>query len=108
MSTLVNILFPSKKLCKKILTRSPKRVLKSELYKKNAETKGYPYRFSSHADITFLWVCLKMGSADRSKTFHSSLCGCRNTKSNGVPPKAPLQLRVNLCLLDKLNEGILD
>ena len=47
-STLVNILFPSKDLCEKILTRSPKRVLKNDLYKKKMLRPS-----AIHADITF-------------------------------------------------------
>ena len=37
-----------------------------------------------------------------------SLCGVRNNKCNGVTLEAQLQLRVKLCLGDKLNEGIID
>ena len=36
------------------------------------------------------------------------LCGVWNTKSNGVTLDAELQLRVKLCLEDKLTEGIID
>ena len=37
-----------------------------------------------------------------------SLCGGRNTKSNGVTPEPQQQLKVQLCLGDELNEGITD
>ena len=39
---------------------------------------------------------------------YPSLCGGRNTKSNGVTMEAQLKLIVNLCLGDKLNDGIID
>ena len=39
---------------------------------------------------------------------YPQLCGVRNAKSNGVMLEAQLQLRIKLCLGDKLTEGIID
>ena len=53
-SGLTNISIKSKEFDDKTVTLSPKGILVSFLYEKNAESKGYPHMFKIHAGNFFV------------------------------------------------------
>ena len=73
------------------------------------DTHFSPTPFKYNRTLSSLGSLKSLQSLSSTLDHHwPSLCGGRNPKSNGVTPEAQLQLRVKLCLEDKLNENNID